>query len=63
MDSVGGLLRNHVHVGLHDHTLAVLHPRSRRGCEYDVARLVTLDVDAIVLSPLEKVLLYLAFML
>ena len=54
---VGGLLRNHVHVGLHDHTFTVLITRSGGFREYNVASVVTLYVDTIVLAPLEQIFL------
>ena len=60
---LGGLLRNHVHVSLHDDSLAVLESRSGRNGEYDVAGVILSDIDSMLLSPVQKVLANLLLML
>ena len=60
---VSGLLRNHVHVRLHDHTLAVLVAWSGGNCEYDVAGVVLLHVNTVLFSPAQEIFLNLAFVL
>ena len=60
---VSGLLRNHVHVSLHYHSLAVLVAWSGRNCEYDVAGVVLPHVNTVLLSPAQEIVLNLAFVL
>ena len=60
---VGGLLRNHIHMSLHNHTLAVLKPRCGGSCEYDVAGVVLLHVNTVLFSPAQEIFLNLAFVL
>jgi hypothetical protein len=55
MVGIGGLLRNHVHVALENHTAAILEARGGRRAENDVAGFVLHHFHIVVLAPLEEI--------
>ena len=56
--ALGRLLRHHIHVGLQDHALAVLHARSGRLAHHDVAGRVFEGLYASLTGEVEEELLY-----
>ena len=56
--TLGRLLRHHIHVGLQDHTLTVLHTRRRRLAHHDVVGRIFEGFHASFLCKLQQELLY-----